>query len=515
MHYLGGIVATTRLIDASGNLINIGDADPNDTFVGVAGAFSIDHTHWGVIQNFSESLLAGGTFEPDFIQGGNAGTLNLFSSQAMVLDGGITAAAFGGLKQVQGNDLPIGGTFNLGANPAASSGQTTLAGLTQGTSTSITGESGEVILQDSAPQLSDLASGFNADTPLDTAALDALGSSDPDNLLATTVVPVDTLNSGGFANVNVTETATNGSNGIVVAAGTQLTLQPGGSIKFNSPDAAVSVLGSLVVPAGTVSISSGANIVVGPNALISVAGQWVNDDIQTASGTTFGGSEYINGGSITLSTIENSSAGSGSTSQNVTDTSGSIILQAGSVLNLSSGGELQANGQMLMQSGIAEGTAGSLSLLTYANNSTAPFGLSGDAVLPTNQPMAGRIEMDGTIDSFGFAGGGTLTLQALGFQIGGDPTQAPVWDLDLPANFFASQGFGKYVLNAMYDVTVAPGTTIALTQQNLIPNVPALLQAATGADITASGLTTLGTLDPFHRQATDLVMTAGGLSGLG
>ncbi len=62
----------------------------------------------------------------------------------------------------------------------------------------------------------------------------------------------------------------------------------------------------------------------------------------------------------------------------------------------------------------------------------------------------------------------------------------------------------------MYDVTVAPGTTIALTQQNLIPNVPALLQAATGADITASGLTTLGTLDPFHRQATDLVMTAGG-----
>ncbi len=29
--------------------------------------------------------------------------------------------------------------------------------------------------------------------------------------------------------------------------------------------------------------------------------------------------------------------------------------------------------------------------------------------------------MDGTIDSFGFAGGGTLTLQALGFQIGRRP----------------------------------------------------------------------------------------------
>ncbi len=102
-----------------------------------------------------------------------------------------------------------------------------------------------------------------------------------------------------------------------------------------------------------------------------------------------------------------------------------------------------------------------------------------------------------------------LTLQALGFQIGGDPSQAPAWDLYLPANFFAQQGFGKYQLNAMYDATVAPDVTVRLTQQNLIPNLPALRQAATGADLNTGGLTTLGTLDPYHRQATSLVMTAG------
>ncbi len=164
---------------------------------------------------------------------------------------------------------------------------------------------------------------------------------------------------------------------------------------------------------------------------------------------------------------------------------------------------------MLMQNGIAQGAAGSLSLLTYANNNSHPYGSPGSPVLPTDQPMAGRIEMDGTIRSFGFAGGGTLTLQALGFQIGGDPTQAPAWDIYLPSNFFAQQGFGKYVLNAMYDVTIAPGAMVALTQQNLMPNGLALLQAATGSDITANGLTTLGVTDAFDRQPTDLVMTGG------
>ncbi|MEJ0004656.1 MAG: hypothetical protein WDN30_15990 [Pararobbsia sp.] len=61
----------------------------------------------------------------------------------------------------------------------------------------------------------------------------------------------------------------------------------------------------------------------------------------------------------------------------------------------------------------------------------------------------------------------------------------------------------------MYDATIAPGTTVDLTQQNLIPDVFALLHAATGADISASGLSSSGKLDPFHRQATDLVVTAG------
>jgi filamentous hemagglutinin family protein len=514
VHYLGGMVDTTRLIDSSGAIVPIGQANPNDTFVGIAGEFIETHPRWGVTNDWFDALLSGGAFEPDFIVGGNAGTLNVYASQTMVLDGNITAEAFGGQKQVQGNAQPTGGSFTLGlvANDA-----------TLGPGASGTGEPGTVILQGSAPQLGNLpsgsnagsgsgsGSGFNAETPLDTTALGALANTDPNNVFATMVVPVDTLNSGGFANVSINDTNQLGGAGIVVAAGTQLKVQPGGSIKLTSPDATTTVLGSLIAPSGTISIATSGDLVVGPDALISVAGQWINNDMQAAAGTTPGDSEYIDGGSIALSTALASSASAGIPKPGdvVNDLSGSIVLEAGSVLDVSSGGELQANGQLLTQNGIPEGTAGSLTLITYANNMTSAFGNIGAPSLPTSQPDAGHIEMDGTIKSLGFAGGGTLTLQALGFQIGGDPTQAPAWDLYLPANFFAQQGFGKYVLNAMYDATIAPGASVALTQQNLMPDVAALRGAASGADITANGLTAAGTLDPYHRQATDLVITAG------
>jgi filamentous hemagglutinin family protein len=493
VHYLGGMVNTTRLVDSNGAIIPIGQASPNDTFVGVAGEFVESHPRWGITKDWFDPLLNSGAFEADFIVGGNAGTLNVFGSQDVVLDGGITAQAFGGSKQVQGNAQPTGGTFNLGGAGAVQ--------LTQGAASSTTGESSTVILQNSAPQLSDLApdpgTGFNADTPLDTTALGALSDTDPDNVLATIVVPVNTLNNGGFAHVSVTQNKT--SQGIVVAADTQLTVQPGGSIELASPGAGVTILGSLIAPGGTISVSSGGGstgIVVGPDALLSAAGQWVNNDTVTSPDTTPGDSEYINGGSITLAVVGNNP----------------IVLQAGSVVDVSSGGELQANGQLLMENGIPEGLGGNVSLITNSDLATRfPFGVPTGTPAPVAPPSASLIEMDGTIKSEGFAGGGTLTLQDYGFQIGGDPTQAPSWDIYLPADFFAQQGFGKYQLNAMFDATVAPGATVRLTQQNLIPDVSALQHAVTGAGLTEGGLTTAGTLDAYHRQATDLILTGGGV----
>lgn len=509
IHYDGGIVNTTRLVDANGVIVPIGQANPLDTYVGIAGQFVERHPRWGVTNTWSNPLLTGGAYQADYIVGGNAGTLNIFASNAMVLDGDISAQAFGGSKQVQGNAQPIGGTFTLGVVGA----QATDGALP----TSVGGESGTIILQNSAPSLNTLTPGFTNDTPLNPTALAALSSTDPNNVLATMVVPVDTLNNGGFSKVSITEDKSAGK-GIVVASGAKLKVQPGGAITLNSPaPGVVSILGDLIAPSGTIAITANGNIVVGPDALISAAGQWVNNDTQAAYGTVQGGSQFINGGSISLSTLESSSSrNSGGSNAGVSDTTGSIDLQQGSVLDVSSGGEMLSSGQMLMQNGIAKGTAGNVSLITYATpNGWFPYGDIGDGgyVLPGSQPGAGRILLDGTIRSAGFAGGGTLTLQAPGFQIGGNAASAPAWDFALPASFFAQQGFSKYVLNALYDATVAPGTTVSLTQQNLIPDSVALQQAVTGTDLSTSGLVSPGVIDAYHRQATSLVMTGGDYLG--
>ncbi|WP_233839096.1 filamentous haemagglutinin family protein [Paraburkholderia sp. ZP32-5] len=483
LHYDGGMVDTTRLVDANGVIVPIGQADPNDTFVGIAGQFVDRHSRWNISNTYMDPLLAGGAYEGDFIVGGNAGTLNLFATSAMVLDGDINAQALSGSKQVQDNDQAVGGTFALGSSKAFA---------TLGENPGSTGENGLVIVQNTAPQLSNLAPDFSFSTVLDTAALNALAGTDPNNVLANQVVPAGTLSAGGFANVSVTEDNIKGT-GFLVPAGTVLQVQDGGSIALSGPRAANALIdGHLIAPSGSISISvsSGSfgvvgpengNITVGPDALLDAAGEWVNNDTLLAPGTTVGDSEYINGGSVALST------GYG------------IDLQAGSVIDVSSGGEVQADGQLLMSNGIPLGKGGSVSLDTLVKNANYPD-------LPTDT----LLHMDGTIRSSGFSGGGTLTLQALGFQIGGDPASAPAWSTALPEDFFAQQGFGSYVLNAYLDATVAPGSTVDLTQQNLIPNAQALQRTASGADLTAGGLTTVGTIDAFDRQATSLVLTAGG-----
>ncbi|WP_083214422.1 filamentous haemagglutinin family protein [Burkholderia stabilis] len=507
VHYDGGMVNTTRLVDANGAIVPIGQASPYDTYVGIAGQFIESHPRWGVTKSWYNPLQTAGAYQGDYIVGGNAGTLDIFALQSTVLDGDISAQAFGGAKQMQGNSLPSGGTFNLGADPKLDGGA--LVHLTSNNHDYASGTAGLVVLQDNAPQLDEIAPGFSIDTPLDKTALQALPATDPRNVLTTTVVPVATLNNGGFANLNVTEDKSGGK-GIVVPQGTQLALQPGGSISLNSAPlgADVNVAGKLIVPSGTISIASGGNVIVGPQAVISAAGQWVNNDVQAAPGTTPGNSQFINGGSIALSTGEQTVGNSG---DGFRDATGSILLRPGSVLDVSSGGELLANGQLLMRNGVPVGRGGNVSLQTYAASVTTQFGHTGDSapVMPTTQPANGTIALDGTIVSDGFSGGGTLALQALGFRIGGDPKAAAPWDVYLPESFFAQQGFGKYVLNAYYDSTVAPGATVALTQRNLIPGLPALQQTATGANLSTAGLTTSGRLDDYHRQPTSLVLTGG------
>src|SRR6202000_1023565 len=136
VHSLVGYINTTKLVDSAGHVVDIGDADPNDIYVGVAGQFTVSHPHWGITETYNTSLNPQGIYRPDFIEGGNAGTLSVFGSQATVLDGMVTAEAFPGLQQIAaglapsgtaagGSFLPQGGSFILGAASRPTEGQNT------------------------------------------------------------------------------------------------------------------------------------------------------------------------------------------------------------------------------------------------------------------------------------------------------------------------------------------------------------------------------------------------------
>ncbi|MEW6435850.1 MAG: filamentous hemagglutinin family protein [Pseudomonadota bacterium] len=529
IHYIGGMVATTRLLDASGNIINIANADPNDTFVGFAGNFEVDHAHWGVTDYYGTPLLLGGYYQPDYIQGGNGGALNIYaggagnavaisgSDGAMILDGEIFASSEIGPHQALGGDLPTGGSLSIGDGTVAG-----LGGDISPTSTlSAFFPTQNIVIAGQGTQLDAIAPNFNADTSLVTPAYQAMSQSDPNNVLYTSTFSAPIFDAAGFSSMSFVAANAN------LAVNAPLNVQAGGKISLSA--AAVQVNADLTARGGAINIVgtsysspppgeelSAGDVTVGPGVTISAAGQWVNDAGLGLYQQT--GSANINGGSISITTDGNSYPPFGQSAApgtSITDITGAIDLEQGSVLDVSSGGYVEPNGTLDAVDGIPVGKGGSISLQTYVFKAGEGFGNYAVSYLPPDQPTHGIITLDGTLRGFGFSGGGTLTLQTLGIQIGGDPASAPSYDLVLPADFFSSQGFGAYNLTALYDATITSGTIVTVSEKNFVPNITALMTAPTGANLYGTGgalpdgsLVSVGSLDPYHRQAANFSLTS-------
>jgi filamentous hemagglutinin family protein len=548
INYQGGVVKTTEFLGADGNIYSAGDADPLVPIVGIAGRLTVDHSHWGVTEMFESPLIGAGTFEPGYIQGGNGGTLDIFASQfipqtngvpsisttgATILGGTIKAGAVEGLQQATTGAEPSGGSFELNTDTSLLNEVYTFSA---NSAVSVPTGTQAIVIADQADDDMGLPADFTAESSLLTPDNLAKSPSDPGNILFTTTLSAQQLDTAGFSSISL---KANG-NPITVEPGATLSVALGGTITFNA--ALETIDGSLIAPAGEIGVTAtGAttvpfttlfpdpsstaaplpgNITVGSGAVISAAGEWVND----ANAATPIGSQFIDGGSITLTTDESSTlpllsgnAATGSASfGNPVDNTGSIILDPGSLLDVSSGGYVQPNGQLLMSNGVPVGKGGAISLVIYAEGTGGGFGDGQTApILPTLQPTQGRIVMDGTLRGYGFSADASLSLQTLAIQIGGDASTAPSYALVLPPDFFANAGFGSYNLTSEYDTTIAAGTTVALTQSNFIPNVTALASAPTGTNLYGAGLAqpdgtfaTIGQLDPFRRAPTNLTITA-------
>jgi len=472
--YLPGTIRTPNLLGADGLVYNIASADPNVDYVGFAGQYTAEHARWGVSEVYSNPLISGlARFDPGFIQGGDAGSLSIGGANLQgiaVLDGDLSAHAYSGRNQVAQGNQALGGSIDI---VSASAGIDIDYKIIANT----------VPLEIAHPT-------FDAQSVLDGAPG---GGSPPAPAPDLYLLSAARIDGGGFRKFQLTTTG-----GITVDPGANLNVSPGGDIELSATT--INVDGTLTAAAGTIgltatyqSVRPDDHIEVGATGRLDVRGLWVNDFGRAAD--DLGGAEFVNGGSINLTTEIRGAGG--------TDTTPSINLAAGSVLDASSGGYLQQDGTLERADGLPVGRGGSISLVTHAD------GLATYDRPPTSA-TGGAVHMDGTLLGFGFEGGGTLAIEAPQIQIGGTPSGSPATALlYLPAGFFSQQGFARYSLTAETDATVAPGVTVDVAPLNLIPNEAALSQAATGADIYGAGLTALGRLDPFQRWQAEQNQDAG------
>lgn len=539
----GGMVKTTTLRSADGSITDIGSANPNIQYTGLAGEVTVDHSAWGVTTSFINPLMAhaGGTFQESYIDGGSAGSISI-SAFNPILQGNVVALTEAGTRQraqaqtgtqvpglqVGGDSLPSGGSLSISiTNPAGAA----------------------VVLQDAA-DVSGLA-GLNFNS---ASADDAFKPTGP------LVYSTAQLSSFDLGSISIS-----GAYTLSVAEGASLAVQPGGSITLTG---VTTMDGTLSAPSGTISLTGYTGVggisgpgalgmpatalVIGPDGRLDVAGLWVNDS-GAASPDAAQGSAFVNGGTVSISTealssITGTDLGNGTAQVTVTDVTQSIVLSAGSVIDVSSGGYVGVNGALKLASdGLPLGSGGSLVLTTYAGGWTQT-GTGTLGIVSTNGVTLGELEqtlnfsptsaatnatlyLDGTILSEGFqhggtcAGGvacGTLSLQAPSFQIGGSGVTSVISDagngeLFLPTSFFTNNGFAHYNLTSTYgSIVVADGTTLTLQQSNFLPSGGAgtVLTAGSGTadkdEPTGSSpalFASVGILPDGLRQAVDLSLT--------
>ena len=553
IQYGGGKVTTTQLLGADGRIYSIGSANPFIAYAGIAGQFTVDHAHWGVSEIYASGLLTGSYYQPSYIDGVSAGSVSL-SAINPVLEGSIVGNIVVGTRQVQLSQLATG----TGGAQLTPDQLPTGAALTISLSSVLTGSAAitdDVVLSSTAPDV--LGSNFTLASTLSLPS--APGSAG-----------VLTYSTASLSASKLGSITIKGAYQLSMDSGASLSVLPGGSITLTGVS---SIDGTLTAHAGSIAITgntpqAGAGapptpvVLIGPDALLDVSGLWVND----SGGAAAEASAYVNGGKVSITTVAESTyttgvaTAQGITVTSVTDVTQSIVLAPGSVIDLSSGGYVGANGGLVYGSdGLPKGNGGSLTLITYQGGfidhggydpSLGGYQASTDpsksetyqALAPTwpNEPNFASVYFGGTIYADGFNTGGTLTLQVPAIQIGGAaaltsyfsptsvaslanatglpasifaPSATNAGQITLPTSFFTTSGFAKFALTSTYgSIDIPAGTTVNLEQENYLVT-PAMALPPTGTpvrDFAAVGLLPLTLRQPESLSLTQLPYADGG-----
>lgn len=426
IHYSDGYVKTSKLL-SGGMAYDIANASPDLHYTGFADTFTVKHNKWGLSQSWTVFGGDKGSFERSYDQGMDAGTLTLIGPQ-LVLNGAVHAdSVIGPYQRGTPSVLAPGEVRPPDQMPLG-------ARLVVGDAT-VTGTDPDFRAPDVMFSSSESPSSrsFNPATGAFPADLSALYLS-PD------------LMRNGVSRVAVY------SNGrIDLPADVSLNLPAGGGLSLTG--GVITIDGQVRAPGGSVNLAvkptaaipSDNLLTVGEGARLDVSGSWVNDSLPTSASPA---PTLINGGSVSI-----------------TNAQGDVDLLPGSVLDVSGGAWLQANGK------IKNGNGGNISL------GVQPI------VSGTGTPVT--LDLRGTLRGYALGKGGTLNVTADGICIGLSCADGVTGQINLDPGFFSRGGFANYKLTSnLNNLEILSDATIMPRAESLILDPTAAVQP-TGSDLSS------------------------------
>lgn len=477
-----GMVNTTRLIGADGRIYSMANADPNMTYLGIAGQFTRNHSRWGVTETWSTGTQV---YSPGYSEGHDAGSV-VVSTVNPLLNGTMYFGSVAGERQISSGQLPFQGTLDLTTPSTVQIGGAASANYTS-------------------------------------------------QSVVTTNLSADALSGYGLSKLAIT------ANDVVVSSGSTLNLAAGGSFSVLA-GGAIDIAGTVSAAGGTIDLTTDratigtkfkiadlfkpptdqSGAVIAANVFVEgtldVSGRFINDTGRT--GGDVSGPAFIDGGTITITTKKASTDVPGG---GVVDATGSILLAKGSVLDVSSGGYVSSQGKAkTVSTGLMAGKAGSISLALYQGDPWVPPGQSGVIIPSAPTSKVAVLQLDGNLLGYGFESNGSLRLagadtiriggvlksgETSSIRIGGVPST-------LPASLLTGGGFGSYTIESVADdwsgaaanIIVSSGTSLSLQQQNL-SSLAYYGSTATGTKLGQQG-TPLALLPDDQRKPVDLTLKA-------
>ncbi len=348
-----GPVKQSYVRSADGTVYNVNTAPGNLVYTGLYTGTTVAHPRWHITDTFNNPLLTPGTIEQaGYAIGRDAGSLTINAATA-VLQGSVFAGVTLGQSQQGARPAGITDPYLLAQTVVPQAGSLALGNIVTGVLQTLTTPTQIVFQATNGAGAS--GTGTIAAPVIDTAIIDA---------------PM--LDAGGFASI----VASTGGN---IAVNAPLTVANGGTIALTGAN--ITVNADLTARSGAITLTDQlasthlpvaptTSITLAPGARLDTRGVWTNG--KTGPGSLVGlGS--VNGGTVTIA----GAAG--------------VALQAGSTVDVSSGGAVLASGRQVT------GRGGSVTIVADQ-----------DLVAGTGLLNLFPVTVASTIVGYGSAGGGTL-----------------------------------------------------------------------------------------------------------